>query len=249
MVQLGQRWAEGYMQSHPNVTIQVTAGGSGTGIAALINGSTDICEASRPMTSDEKAAVRQQRKVDATETPVALDAIAVYLNNENSVDHLTIEQTGRIFRGEIGNWKDVGGHDAPILLYGRENSSGTYVSFKEHVLSNGDFAEKYQALPGTGAVINAIKKDVNGIGYGGIGYAVDVKTIAIARDSFSRPVPPSLENVYNDSYPLSRQLFWYTAGSPSGTIKDFADWVAGPAGQKVVSDVGFYPLRSSKPGS
>ena len=247
MVQLGQRWAETYMKDHPNVTIQVTAGGSGTGIAALINGMTQICQASRPMKAEEKASVKQQRNADAVETPVALDALAVYLNNQNPVAHLTIEQTGRIFRGETRNWKEVGGANAPIVLYGRENSSGTYVYFKEHVLANADFATAYQPLPGTGAVINAVKKDVSGIGYGGIGYATDVKTISIAKDATAQPVAPSMDNVYNNSYPLSRQLFWYTAGAPAGAIKDFVDWVLGPRGQKIVSEVGFYPLQSAKP--
>src|SRR5207302_8443657 len=144
---------------------------------------------------------------------------------------------------EVTNWKDVGGPNSPILLYGRENSSGTYVFFKEHVLANADFADKYQALPGTGAVINAVKKDTGGIGYGGIGYATDVKTLAIAKDAAAKPVPPSMENVYNNSYPLSRQLFWYTAGPPTGAVKDFVDWVLGPSGQTVVSDVGFYPFK------
>jgi len=243
MVLLGQRWAEIYMKAHPDVTIQVTGGGSGTGIAALINGTTQICEASRPMKEEEKKSVKQQRQADAVEIPVALDALAVYLNNDNPLEHLDMEQVARMFRGEITNWKEVGGKDAPIVLYGRENNSGTYVFFKEHVLKNADYAEKYQALPGTAAVINAVQKDPGGIGYGGIGYAKDVKTIAIAKDASAMPIAPSMENVLNNSYPLSRQLFWYTAGPPAGQVKDFVDWVLGPEGQKVVTEVGYYPLK------
>ena len=246
MVLLGQRWAEIYMKDHPNATIQVTGGGSGTGIAALINGSTQICQASRPMKAEEKASVKQQRNADAVETPVALDALAVYLNKQNPVEHLSMEQVGRIFRGEIKNWKEVGGPDATIVLYGRENSSGTYVFFKEHVLANADFAQNYQSLPGTAAVTNAVAKDVSGIGYGGIGYATEIKTIGISKDANSEPVAPSMENVYSSAYPLSRQLFWYTAGTPTGAAKDLVDWVLGPDGQKIVSDVGYYPLKASK---
>lgn len=245
MVPLGQRWAEVYMKENPNAVIQVTGGGSGTGIAALINGTTDICEASRPMKDEEKQSVRERRNADAVEIPVALDALAVYVNKSNPIESLTIEQARRIFRGEVTNWREVGGPDAGIILYGRENSSGTYVYFKEHVLANADFAEKYQALPGTAAVINAVTKDTKGIGYGGIGYATDVKAISIAKDASTPPVAPSMENVLNNSYPISRELFWYTAGAPSGAIKDFVDFALSPAGQKLVSEAGYYPLRAA----
>ena len=243
MLQLGQRWAEVYMKDHPNATIQVTGGGSGTGIAALVNGTTQICQSSRPMKDEEKASVKQQRKADVSVIPVAIDALAVYLNKQNRVDHMTMEQVRRIFQGEITNWKDVGGPNANIVLYGRENNSGTYVFFKEHVLANGDFAEKYQPLGGTAAVINAVVKDVNGIGYGGIGYATDLKAISIAKDAASEPVAPTMENALSNKYPLSRFLYWYTASAPAGTIKDLVDWVLGPQGQNTVKDVGFYPLK------
>ena len=244
MVLLGQRWAENYMKAHPDVTIQVTGGGSGTGIAALINGTTEICQASRPMKPEEKESVKKQRQADVVEIPVALDALAIYVHNDNPVQHLDMERVARIFRGEVSNWKEVGGKDGRIVLYGRENNSGTYVFFKEHVLKNADFAETYQALPGTAAVINAVQKDVGGIGYGGIGYAKDVKTITISKDASSTPVSPTMENVLNNMYPLSRQLFWYTAGPPSGVMKDFVDWVLGADGQRVVTEVGYYPLKA-----
>ncbi len=243
MVLLGQRWAEIYMKEHPDAVIQVTGGGSGTGIAALINGTTDICESSRPMSAEEKTKVQEQRQAVATEIPVALDALAVYLNKENPVQQLTMEQARKIFQAEITNWKDVGGPDATIVLYGRENNSGTYVYFKEHVLANGDFAEQYQPMAGTAAVINAVTKDTLGIGYGGIGYASDVKTISMAKDASSPAIEPKMENVLDNSYPLSRSLFWYTAGEPTGAIKEFVDWALSPEGQKVVTDVGYYPLR------
>jgi phosphate transport system substrate-binding protein len=245
MLQLGQRWAEVFMKDHPDATIQVTGGGSGTGIAALINGTTQICQSSRPIKAEEKASVKQQRNAEVSEIPVAVDALAVYLNKDNPVEHLTMEQLRRIFQGEITNWKDVGGKDSGIVLYGRENSSGTYAFLKEHVLANGDFAEKYQPLGGTAAVINAVVKDPNGVGYGGIGYAKDIKTISIAKDATSEPIPPTMENALSNKYPLSRFLFWYIADPPSGTIKELMDWVLGPQGQNVVKEVGFYPLKGN----
>jgi phosphate transport system substrate-binding protein len=248
MVLLGQKWAEVYMKEHPDTVIQVTGGGSGTGVAALINGTTDICQASRPMKVEEKESVQQKHNAEAVETPVALDALAVYVNTNNTTEHLTMDQVKQIYQGQITNWKEVGGPDATILLYGRENNSGTYVYFKEHVLANEDFAAQYQPLPGTAAVINAVTKDPNGIGYGGIGYATDVKTISIAANSTSAPVAPSMENVLNNSYPISRQLYWYTAGQPAGAVKAFTDWVLSPAGQQLVSDVGYYPLKAGGQG-
>jgi phosphate transport system substrate-binding protein len=243
MVQLGQSWAELYMKEHPDITIQVTAGGSGTGIAALIEGTTQICQASRAMKDTEKESLKTKRNLDAVETPVALDALAVYVNKENAVKSLTMEQVAKIFLGEVTNWKDVGGTPGNIVLYGRENSSGTYVYFKEHVLANKDFPTKYQALPGTGAVVNAVAKDKGGVGYGGIGYATDIKTIPITKDAGGMPIEPTMANVLSGAYPISRQLFWYTAGPAEGTVKAFQDWVLSPEGQKVVSEKGFYPLK------
>jgi phosphate transport system substrate-binding protein len=243
LLQVGQRWAEVYMNAHPEVTIQVTGGGSGTGISALIEGTTDICQASRPMKDDEKEKLKAKRNVETVETPVALDALAIYVNKENSITSLTLEQAGKIFLGEITDWKDVGGKPGNIVLYGRENSSGTYVYFKEHVLGNKDFPAKYQALPGTGAVVDAVAKDKGGIGYGGIGYAKDIKTLSIQKDAAGMPVEPSMANVLSGTYPISRQLYWYTAGQPKGSAKAFLDWVLSPEGQKVVSEKGFYPLH------
>lgn len=243
MVQLGQRWAELYMKEHPDVTIQVTAGGTGNGIAALIDGTTQICQASRAMKDAEKESLKTKRNLEAVETAVALDALAIYVHKENPIQSLTMEQVGKIFLGEIGDWKDVGGKPGKIVLYGRENSSGTYGYFKEHVLGNKDFPATYQALPGTGGVVDAVARDQRGIGYGGIGYATAIKTIGITKEPGGMPVEPSMANVLNGSYPISRQLYWYTAGAPEGAMKGFLDWVLGPEGQKVVSEKGFYPLK------
>jgi len=153
MSEIGKGWAEAYMKGHPEASIQVTGGGSGNGIAALIDGTTQICQASRAMKDSEKEALKTKRMAEAVETAVARDALSIYVNKENPIKALTIEQVGKIFRGEITNWKDVGGPAGNIVLYGRENSSGTYSYLKEHALGGKDFSDKYQALPGTGAVV------------------------------------------------------------------------------------------------
>lgn len=242
MVQLGGRWAEVYMEQHPDMIVQVTGGGSGTGIAALINGSTDIAQASRMMREEEKEAAREQRGSEVREVAVALDALAIFSNANNPIEGMTIADIDGVFRGEITNWSQFGGPDAEIILYGRENSSGTYAYFREVVMDDADFAPGYQSLPGTAAVINAVARDPNGIGYGGIAYAEGVKTISISPAAGGQPIEPSEENVLSNTYPLSRDLYFYTIGDPSGIIGDFIDWTLGPEGQAIVSDVGYYPL-------
>ncbi len=242
MVILGQRWAETYMNAHPGVRIQVTGGGSGTGIAALINGGTDICEASRTMKDQEKEQVLKRHGKTAVEIPVALDGVAIYVHQSSPIRELSVSQLKDIYSGKITNWSDVGGRNERIVPYSRENNSGTYVFFKEHVLNNEDFAREVQTLPGTAAVANAVSKDPASIGYGGIAYAAGIWTIPIRRDSASEPVPPSLETVQNGQYPLSRSLFFYTIGEPAGEEKAFIDWALGPEGQKICELVGYYPL-------
>ena len=242
MVILGQRWAETYMKEHPGVTIQVTGGGSGTGIAALINGTTDICESSRPMKDKEKEDVKTKRGAPVVETKVALDALAVYVNEKNPLQEIAIPDLAKIYKGEIKSWKDVGGKDEPIILYGRENNSGTYGYFKEHVLENKDFAAQVQTLAGTSAVVNAVKGDEKGIGYGGIAYLEGIHALKVKKDASSPAIAPSLVTAQDGTYPISRFLYFYTAGEPTGTPKKFIDWVVSEPGQKVISEVGYYPL-------
>jgi phosphate transport system substrate-binding protein len=243
MSDIGKGWAEAYMKAHPETSIQVTPGGSGVGIASLIDGTTQICQASRSMKDSEKEALKAKRMVDAVETPVALDALSIYVNKENPIKSLTIEQAGKIYRGEITNWKDVGGTPGNIILYGRDNSSGTYDYMKEHVLAKKDFSDKYQSLPGTGAVVNAVAQDKSGIGYGGIGFASDIKLLSIAKDEKTPPVEPTKENVLNRSYPIARELYWYTAGEPAGAVKALVDFVLSSEGQKIVEDKGFFTIQ------
>ncbi len=244
MVILGQRWAETYMGEHPGISIQVTGGGSGTGIAALINGGTDICEASRQMTDKEKEMVRSRRGMDVKEIPAALDGIAIYVHKDNLVPFLTEAQLKGIYTDKIANWSEVGGPDRRIVAYSRENNSGTYVFFKEHVLNNDDYASQVQTLPGTAAIVNAVSKDVASIGYGGIAYASGIRALPVKKDADSAAVSPSLETVQTKSYPLARYLYFYTAGEPTGEVKAFIDWALSAEGQKICEAVGYYPLRT-----
>ena len=244
MVILGQKWAETYMKKNPGANIQVTGGGSGVGLAALINGTTDIAESSRPMKDTEKTQLQQKRGVPTVELAVALDGLAVYVHGSNPIQELSLEQLEKIYTGVVKNWKDVGGNDERIILYGRENSSGTYAYFKEHVLKNADYYPTTQTLPGTAAVINAVSKDLRGIGYGGIAYLKGVKALKVKKDNSTPAVEPSLENVQKNIYPISRFLYWYLAGQPKDQIKKLTDWVVSTEGQAVVTDVGYYPLSA-----
>ncbi len=205
LVRLGQRWAEEYMKTHPGAVIQVSGGGSGTGIAALINGGTDVCEASRDMKEQEYKNA-EAKGIKPYRISVALDGISVYLNDVNPVTTLNLDQLKGIYTGAITNWKDVGGPDHIIILYGRENNSGTYAFFKEHVLKNEDYADKTQTLPGTAAVVNAVSKDKFGIGYGGIAWGSGVKYAAVKKTDTSKAILPSIETVSNGTYPISREL-------------------------------------------
>lgn len=243
LVILGQRWAEVFMQKNAGISVQVTGGGTGTGIAALINGTTDVCEASRPMRDSEKANVKARRGKDVVELPVAVDGLAVYVNEANPISELSLKQLKAIYTGAVKNWKEVGGKDERIILYSRENSSGTYVYFKEHVLENADYFPTAQTLPGTAAVINAVARDARGIGYGGIAYGKGIKHLRVKKDDNSPGVEPTLENVLAAKYPISRYLYWYFAGQPTGDLKKLAEWVVSQDGQSVVENVGYYPLN------
>lgn len=243
MVILVQRWAEEYMNTHAGKVIEVTGGGSGTGIAALINGTTQICMSSRPMREDEKRKLRDRYQTMGNEIAVARDGLSVYVHEQNPVKELTLEQLRRIYLGEVTNWKDVGGKDAIIVLYSRENSSGTYVYFKDHVLEGKDYSSRCQNLPGTAAVVNAVLKDPNGIGYGGAAYARGVRDVGIKRDASAQPLVASPQTVADGSYPISRFLFFYTRTKPAGDVKEFIDWVLSTEGQRVVTSVGYFPLK------
>jgi phosphate transport system substrate-binding protein len=242
MVILSQKWAEVYMQNNPGATIQVTGGGSGVGIAALINGSTDIANSSRPMKAAEVDKLKQRYNTLGIEIPCAKDGLSVYLNKANGVSELTVRQIGDIFAGKITNWKQVGGVDAGIRLYGRESSSGTFVFFKDNVVK-GDYSPSCQTLPGTAAIVNAVKKDKFAIGYGGAAYAEGVKDCKVKRDDKSPAYAPNAETIKTKQYPITRYLYMYLKSRPTGETKKFIDWILSPEGQKVIVSVGYYPVK------
>lgn len=242
MVILVQRWTEVYPDK-TNTEFQVTGGGSGTGIAALINGTTNICASSRPIKKDEVAQLEKKFGYKGLEIRVAMDGLAIYVHRSNPVKQLTMAQVKDIFTGKVTNWKQVGGNDKPILLYSRENNSGTYEFFKEHVLNKQDFASSAQHMAGTAALINAVSKDANAIGFGGAAYAKNVKALPIAKESAAKAVTPTAATIHDGSYPISRFLYFYLNQKPAGSVKKFIDWVISPAGQKVVTEVGYYPIK------
>ena len=242
MVILSQKWAEVYMQKHPGTTIQVTGGGSGVGLAALINGSTDIANSSRPVKASELEKLKQRYNTLGVEIPCAKDGISIYINKSNGVSELTVKQIGQIFSGKITNWKQVGGVDASIKLYGRESSSGTFVYFKDTVLKS-DYAPSCQTLPGTAAIVNAVKKDKYGIGYGGAAYAEGVKDCKVKKDDKSPAYAPTAETIKNKTYPISRYLYMYLKSRPTGETKAFIDWILSPEGQKIITSVGYFPVK------
>ena len=242
MVILAQKWAEVYMKSHPTAVIQVTGGGSGTGISALINGSTDICNSSRPMKRTEMDKLKDRYASLGIEIPCAKDGITVFLNASNPVKELSVKQLSNIFSGKTKNWKEVGGPDEDIKLYGRENSSGTYVFFKDNVVK-ADYASSCQTLPGTAAVVNAVSKDKFGIGYGGAAYAEGVKHCAVKKDDKSTAYMATAETVKSGQYPITRYLYMYLCNRPTGEVKTYIDWILSPEGQKLVTDIGYFPVK------
>ena len=242
MVILVQRWAELFPQKG-EVEFEVTGGGSGTGIAALINGTTDICASSRPIKRNEVRMLRSRYGYRGMEVRVAKDGLSVYVHNDNPVQELTLDQVKRVFTGEIRNWGDVGGNDEPIVLYSRENNSGTYEFFKEQVLENADFDARAQHMAGTAALIHAISKDPNGIGFGGAAYATTVRALALAGDDDSPAVEPTRETIMDGTYPVWRFMYFYMKERPAGKAQEFIDWVISEEGQSVVTDVGYYPIR------
>ena len=249
MVNLGQAWAEELMKRNPNVSVAVTGGGSGVGIAALVNGSTDIAQASRQMKEEEYAAARK-KGMDPQEFQAGIDALTVIVNPKNPVGKLTIRQLGDIFIGRIKSWKEVGGPDKPILLLSRDKNSGTHVFFLEHVLRSGnakgpeEFAKSALFLVSSQTIADQVAADPTAIGYIGLGYydKTKQKALAIAKDAKSPFILPSVETALSGVYPISRPLYLYTPKPPAGDVKTFIDFALSPVGQKIVSKMGFVPL-------
>lgn len=243
MVILAQRWAERYMAKHPDVAVQVTGGGSGTGISALINGTTDICNSSRPMKKSERDKLKQRYGTLGVEVKCAQDGLSIYVNESNTLQELSLRQIRGIYTGELTNWKQVGGPDQRIILYSRENNSGTYVYFKDNVLEGADFSPAAQNMPGTASVVNAVAKDRWGIGYGGAAYGKGIRELRVKKDDESPAYAPTVETIRNGTYPIARYLYMYLRNKPSGAIKEYVDWVLGDEGQGIVNEVGYFPIR------
>ena len=248
IVNLALAWAEQYQSVHPDIRISVTGGGSGTGIAALINGTVNIANASRKISADELTQA-QARGIQPVEHIIARDAIAVIVNPENPVNQLTLQQISDIYSGKIVNWKEVGGEDRPIVRLSRETNSGTHVYFLETVLRLGDkknktlFSMDTLLLPSSEGIINELRSNPNAIGYDGLGYVPkDLKMIAIAKQEGQAYELPSIATVNDKSYAIARDLYMYTAGVANGAEKDYLDWIVSEDAQLIVARLGFVPI-------
>jgi phosphate transport system substrate-binding protein len=247
IVNLALAWAERYHKVKPQVQISVTGGGSGTGFSALINGTTDIANASRSI-KPEEVALAKQHDFTPVEFVIARDAIGVIVNPANPVKQLTMQQVSAIFRGEINNWQQIGGENRPIVRVSRETNSGTHVYFLETVVRLGSskdktiFAADTLLLPSSEGIIAEVGDNPNAIGYDGLGYLTSqVKTLAIARDDKSPYILPSIDTVKAKTYPIARDLYLYTHNQPTGSIKDYIDWILSAEAQQIVSELGFIP--------
>ena len=249
MVNLGQAWAEEFSKANPGVNAAVTGGGSGTGIAAMIAGTTDIAISSRTMKEKEINKARQNG-IEPFEIKAALDGLAAVAHPSNPVSQLTIDQLADIFTGKIKNWKEIGGNNLAIVILSREVNSGTHVYFKEHVLRKGnekgpeEFSPMALLMPSSQAIAEEVSQNPNAIGYYGMGYiSPKQKVIAVAKDANSPYVAPAIDNVQDNSYPISRPLLLYTKGQPQGIVKAFADFALSKEGQETVKKTDFVPIK------
>jgi len=249
LVNLAQSWAEAFLEE-TGVFAAVTGGGSGTGIAALIDGKTDVADSSREIKGKEVELARKNG-VEPTELAVAVDGLCVIVNESNPLASLSVTDIGRLFRGEVANWKAIGGADAPVTLYGRQSNSGTYVFFQEHVLGNVDYATAMNQMNGNAQIVEAVRKDASAAGYVGIGYVLgeDGKVLPGIRPLKVMPAgggtavsPLDRDAVKGGKYPLARALYQYTSGVPKGDVARLIAFELSPAGQKIAEEQGFYPV-------
>ena len=244
LINLVQRLAEVYMEKNPGSYIAITGGGSGTGVAALINEKCNIANASRLMKPKE---INQasERGVDVKRVVIAMDGLSVITNPNNSIDKLTVDQIGKVFRGEITNWKELGGNDMNITLYGRQSNSGTFVFFRDAILK-GDYSQKMNRMNGNAQIVEGIKQDSSGIGYVGVGYVKDASGLTIvrvaAREGGDYASPLNASDVKSGKYPISRPLNQYINGSPKGTVREFLEFELSQEGQRVVEEEGFFQI-------
>lgn len=248
IVNLALAWAEKYQIDHPEIRISVTGGGSGTGIAALINGTVTIANASRKISADELTQATA-KGINPVEHIIARDAIAVIVNPNNPVNQLSLQQISDIYSGKISNWQEVGGEDRPIVRLSRESNSGTHVYFLETVIRLGDkknktlFSMDTLLLPSSEGIINELRSNPNAIGYDGLGYVPkDLKMIAVAKKDGEAFVLPSINTVNDKTYAVARDLYMYTAGEAEGATKDYLAWIISTQAQQIVADLGFVPI-------
>jgi phosphate transport system substrate-binding protein len=249
LVNLALAWAEKYQADNPSISISVTGGGSGTGIAALLNRTVDIANASRKIEAGEVTQAKA-KGFEPVEFVVARDAIAVIVNPSNPVKQLTLQQLSDIYSGKYTNWSQVGGDDRPIVRLSREVNSGTHVYFRDTVIRLGDkknktlFATDTLLLPSSEGIVSELRQNPNAIGYDGLGYVpTDLKVIAVAKTASGPYVLPSVKTTNDKTYPIARDLYMYTAGQPTGAVKTYLDWVMSPAAQTIVADLGFVPIQ------
>lgn len=246
MVHLVTAWSDAYMKAHPDAKISVTGGGSGTGVAALINGTTDICASSRDLNEEEKKSA-EGKSLNLTDLAVARDALSIVVHPSNPINELTTEQIASIYTGAVTNWKDVGGPDESIVVASRESSSGTFMFFQEHVLQKKDYAASALLLPATSAIVQTVADSSGAIGYVGLGYVQEatgkVKVIAVKSAADAPAVTPTVETVLNGQYSIARPLFLIVSKEPAGAVKGFLDFCLSEEGQKIVVDTGYVKVK------
>jgi phosphate transport system substrate-binding protein len=246
MVNLASAWAEDYMAGHSNVKITVSGGGSGIGIAALLNKTTDICNNSRPLKQEELDNAKANG-INPVSTIVAKDGVAIVVNPGNPINELSLEQLAAIFGGKITNWKELGGQNAEIVVLSRDNNSGTHIFFKEHVVQLKDKKAEYglnvQFLPTSQGIADEVARNPKAIGYYGLGYLSSQQKALAVKSATGPAVLPSIATVLDNSYPVSRPLFCTTNGQPSGALQGYLAWILSPKGQEIVKSLDFVPIQ------
>lgn len=250
MVNLALAWAEAYQQQRPDVSLSVSGGGSGTGIASLINGTVDIANASRQIKQEEYD-LAVENGIEPVEFVVAQDAIAVIINPDNPIEQLSLQEISDIYSGKYDNWSQLGGEDRPIVRVSRETNSGTHVYFLEEVLRMGEadndtlFSPDTLLLLSSQGITEEVSDNPNAIGYDGLGYVTpDVKVVAVSRSQDGPFILPSAETVNQGSYPIARDLYIYSAGQPSPVVQEYLDWILSSQGQEIVKNLGFVPITT-----
>ncbi|OGI10064.1 MAG: phosphate-binding protein [Candidatus Margulisbacteria bacterium GWF2_35_9] len=251
LINMVQKLAEVYMEKNKDASISVTGGGSGTGIAAILNKSTDIANSSREMKSEEYSSAKA-KGINVKEVIIAIDALSVIINPQNPVNTLSIEQIGKIYKGEIKNWQEVGGLNKPITLYGRQSNSGTFSFFREKVLG-ADYSDKMNRMNGNSQIVESVKQDISAIGYVGVGYVVKdnmpidgIKLLSVSKKAGETAYSPIDKTaVMLGQYEIARGLNQYISGNPKGLVKDFINFELSKEGQNIIEDMGFYPIGST----